>query len=372
MKNLKQKFRKRQLGYAFALVLAGGALLAGAAQHGGGFTHAAGSDTMYLSPSGGTHKVGTTFSVAIRENSNSDSVNAVEADLTYSTSKLQFVSTSLSGTAFGITASNTGGGGSISVSLGSVSAVTGDKLIATVTFKALAAGSGTVSVSSGSQVLSSTTNTNIVSNLTGGAYTIQSATTTSPPPSSGSGGTTTAKPPTTQSAKPSGSATPTTSIAPKNNPKAITIPNNAKVELNDQATIQTTPPTTGSGAKSVTKVAYYLNNKLVATVTKTPYNYSVNTESLRNGNYTLTSKTYYADGAIATKNTALIVKNPFDWTQFKLQLQHYILYIAVLVLLIGGAAWIYLRRGTNRWGGSMHTDFPAAGGTPPTPHVGIM
>jgi Bacterial Ig domain len=371
MKYTKQILRKRFFVYATAAVVTGGFMLVGSLQN--GETHAASSDKMYLSPSSGTHTVGSTFSVAIRENSNTDQVNTVEADLTYPTSKLQYISTSLSGTAFGITAVKTGGSGSTSTQLGTMSSVTGDKLVATVTFKVLASGSGSVTFASSSQVLSSSTNSNVLGSMTGGSYTLQAASTGSsgstskPPASSGSGSSTKLTPSVTTSTPSSSSSTPTTSIAPKDNPKPVTVSGNSSIELNGQATVQTTP--SSSSAKNVTKVEYYLNNKLVATVTKPPYNYSVNTEGLRNGNYTLTSKTYYKNGKIASKDTALVVKNPLDWAQLKLQLRHYVWVIIVAAIIIVDIVWTLLRRSEKKWLGSNHTNIPAPG---PTAHVGIM
>jgi hypothetical protein len=329
---------------------------------------------MYLNPASGSHSAGSTFTVQIKENSYTDMVNAVQADLTYPTAKLQFVSTSLSGTAFGVTASNSGGGGNVSIALGTITAVSGDKLIATVTFKALASGTASVTFKNSSAVLSSTTNTNVAQAFNGGTYTIPTATTPPPPtpsptpPSPSPSPTPSPTPSTTKSTTPP----PTTSIAPVNNPKPVTVPDNSKVELNEQATVQTTP--TGG---TVTKVEYYLNGKKVATVTQAPYNYSVDSTNMRNGTYELATKTYYQDGTVATKNTSVIVKNPFGWNQFRLQARHYFAYVVIAILLIGFGTWYLIQRRGDKWLDSHMGGTPTMGSgsgpdTTPTAHIGTM
>lgn len=330
---------------------------------------AAGNDSLYLSPASGTYKVGETLSVAIRENSYTDQVNSVEADLSYTAAKLQLVgSPSISNSAFKLQVVNSGGGGSISLTLGvqpangSATSVSGDQLVANVTFKVLASGVTDVVFNSSSAVLSATTNTNVASTMTGGSYTLQAQTV---PTSKGSttGIKTTSPPKTTAS-----STTSTMSVTPEGNPHPVMVPDKSTVELSGQASVQTAP----SDAGNVTKIEYYLNNKLVATVTHAPYAYSVDTKKLRNGSYTLATKTYYKNGQTTVKDTALIVKNPFGWTQFKLQVEHYALYGIIFILLVLAAVWWWTRNHPNRWLDSHNVPTTPAAGTPPQAHVGIM
>lgn len=111
-----------------------------------GSAFAAGNATLSLSPSSGSYKKGATFAVTIHENSGSTQVNAVEADLTYSTSKLQFVSIDTNSSAFDIGARGIGGSGSVEISRAkSGGSLTGDQIVAKVNFKALA-GSGSTSI----------------------------------------------------------------------------------------------------------------------------------------------------------------------------------------------------------------------------------
>jgi hypothetical protein len=111
---------------------------------------AAGSASLGLSGNGGTRYVGSTFSVAISENS-SDPVNTVEADLNYDTSMLQLVGTSCSTGAFEFAAPGSGSG----VTCGTATPKTGGQAVGTATFRALAAGSASVNFASSSHIYSS-------------------------------------------------------------------------------------------------------------------------------------------------------------------------------------------------------------------------
>jgi hypothetical protein len=104
---------------------------------------------------------GGTLIVAVYMNGGGNPINAVEADLNYPASKLEYVGLSYSGGAFGInTPGNGGGNGVITIQNGSVSPVSGSGLVATVTFKALAAsGSAAIGVSGSSNLINANTNT---------------------------------------------------------------------------------------------------------------------------------------------------------------------------------------------------------------------
>jgi hypothetical protein len=178
-----------------------------------------------------------------------------------------------------------------------------------------------------SVVLSSSTNSNVVTTRNGGSFTLTSAVSPSPSPSPSPTPTPAPTPSPTPTPTTKPSPTPTTkpatnstvSVAPNGNSQSTPLPGDSTVELNAPATVQTTPGVD----KDVTKVEYYVNGKLVATVDKTPYSYSVDTTKYRNGKYTLTTKTYYKSGKIDSSNAALVVKNPYSSRQFFLQLRHY-------------------------------------------------
>ncbi|HEX7633516.1 MAG TPA: carboxypeptidase regulatory-like domain-containing protein [Candidatus Saccharimonadales bacterium] len=109
-----------------------------------------------LSPSSGTYTVGDTVSLTITEDSSSEQVNSVEADLTYDPAVLQYQSIDGSGSAFtDLALVNFPSANAVNVSRGAFGATyTGPKQVAIVRFKVLAAsGSTSVSFASSSQIV---------------------------------------------------------------------------------------------------------------------------------------------------------------------------------------------------------------------------
>lgn len=166
--------------------------------------------SLYLSPASSTVVSGGSFAVALRVNSGADAVNAVQTNLTYNSAKLDIVSIDYTGSAFSIQAQQTLAVGSIQLARGTTSPVTGDKLIAIVNFKAKAGATGVANVqyAAGSEVISSTSNTNILTGTSGGTYTIGSAAIPTPTPIP------------TETVAP----TPTPIIAPSVTPTAMVVP----------------------------------------------------------------------------------------------------------------------------------------------------
>ena len=146
---------------------------------------------MYLSPASKTVNVGVKFTVAVRIDSGSVKVNAVQANLSYPASKLDFVSISAGGTAFPAALEESGGAGSVKIArMLPADSVKGDKLVVSVTFKAKNEGSASVSYIAGSYIVRSSDNQEEPSTKSPGTYTIKSSTSTQPPPPS-DGSTTT-------------------------------------------------------------------------------------------------------------------------------------------------------------------------------------
>lgn len=141
---------------------------------------AAGTATMSLSPASKTLNQGESFTVQIREDSGTEPVNAVQANLTYDANMLDFVSIDDTGTAFGFPLDESGGGGSVKIARMSIpDSQTGDQLIATVTFTAKTIpGATTIDFASGTAIVRSTDNVDILGSTTPGTYTIGD-----PPPS---------------------------------------------------------------------------------------------------------------------------------------------------------------------------------------------
>jgi hypothetical protein len=132
--------------------------------------------TVYFNPPTQGYGVGSNITIEIRENSGSTGVNAVQANFSYPTDKLTFVSADGSGSAFTTEAQSVGGNGTVTLARGIIGSLTGDQLIAKVTFKVNIAGTATLSFANGTALISSTTNTNIISSLAAdgtGVYTLQ-------------------------------------------------------------------------------------------------------------------------------------------------------------------------------------------------------
>ncbi len=350
-----------------------------------------GTDKIYLTPDSGTFLVGSNITVQVREDSGADMVNAVQADLKYSANNLQFVKADATGSGFGVEASDpntSAGNGVVSIPRGNTSPISGDKLISTVTFKVIATGTATVEVSTSSVLLSSDTNADIASQRLGAGYTLTNTPPPSPPPVvpptpptpppatppasnpptpppvsrpnpsptppsttrpvTGSTGSTT----TTKTTTPTTSST---TIAPTGNSNPLPLTSGTAVELSDPAVVQTS----SDSSASIKKVEYILNGKTVFVATTPPYSYKVNTTGLRNGRYTLTTKTTYDSGKVDSSNSQIIVNNPMNLTQIMLQLKHYAWVLILLALIAGGAIWFMFFRGN---GGDEFGDTDVSGG----------
>jgi chitodextrinase len=136
------------------------------------FSLAATPGTMSLTPATAQVAVGSTFTVRINEDSLTDTVNAVQADLTYDATKLEFVSADAANSQFTVQAQNDGGSGKVSIARGATTPVSGVQLVSTLTFKALAPGSTAISFANTSLLLTSSSNANILTNTYGATVTV--------------------------------------------------------------------------------------------------------------------------------------------------------------------------------------------------------
>jgi hypothetical protein len=336
MRLMKWAQRKRHFVYALTVIASGAILLTSSlvTQH----TSAQGTNSIYISPPSGNYSVGSSFVATIRVNT-TDTINAVAADLTYS-ANLQYVSIDGSGSAFGIDASSSGGSGSVSISRANISAVSGDQLVAKVTFRAVSAGTGTIGMAGSSQALSSTTNQNVIAARNGGSYSLQATATPTPTPTP-TPASPTPTPTPTPAAKTTTTNLPQTSIATQGNATTTPLPGDSTVELSAPATVETTT----DGTKQITKIEYILNGKVVTTDTTPPYSHNIDTTKYRNGTYSLISKTYYADGKVDSSKVSLVVKNPFGFKQLMLQVKHYAWLIIILLIVAGELFYLKFVRG---------------------------
>jgi hypothetical protein len=130
-------------------------------------SYAAGSANLAMSGRG-SRTVGSIFRVNIIENSGTDPVNVVQADLSYDSSKLQLAGAACNTSAFEITAP--GGSG---ITCGTSAPKSGAQTVGSVSFKVLAAGSGAVNFASSSHIYRSTDNADVwngAANLTSFAF----------------------------------------------------------------------------------------------------------------------------------------------------------------------------------------------------------
>ncbi|HUP26178.1 MAG TPA: hypothetical protein VM124_00850 [Candidatus Limnocylindrales bacterium] len=195
--------------------------------------------TLYLSPASKTVVNGTTFAVSVRI-STSETINAVQADLSYPADKIDFISIDPSGTAFDVGAPSSGGGGNVSIARGSTTGVSGDQLVAIVNFKAkVSSGTANVNFASGSAAVRLSDNANVYSGSSGGTYTFAApSTTTTPAPASSP----TPKTPTTNT-KPAAQASP--SAGDTTAPKFTVAPTVTNLSLRTATVIwQTDEPST--------------------------------------------------------------------------------------------------------------------------------
>ncbi len=147
-------------------------------------SYAAGNATLTLSSA--SVEAGSNVTVDLRMNSGSDPVNVVHTSLTYPTDKLEFVGIDSTNSALSKCVEHqsnpipnwcTGGNGKVTIVRyadpeSSTKSISGDKLIARVTFKALASsGTATVSIDNGSIVARSTDSSDILGGKTNSTIT---------------------------------------------------------------------------------------------------------------------------------------------------------------------------------------------------------
>ncbi|HSX45843.1 MAG TPA: cohesin domain-containing protein [Candidatus Saccharimonadia bacterium] len=137
---------------------------------------------MSLLPSSQNLAVGSNVNIAVREDSGTDTVNVAQVKLDYPNTKLQFVGIDYTGSPFDTNISQNVTSGQIDFVRGDLgTATSGSQLIATITFKALSAGSAGLtfgclfdanSCSDGNAVVRSTDQANVINSTTGSTITV--------------------------------------------------------------------------------------------------------------------------------------------------------------------------------------------------------
>lgn len=230
--------------------------------------HASSLDTLTLSPSSGSYSLNNSLVLTVTENSATDVINAAEADLSYNSSELQFVSAACSST-FSLSGQATGGSGSATLACATPNTtVSGSQTLGTVTFTVIGGGSSVVTFASTSSMVLASNQSNVWDGVTtGGTYTIATAPTasiSSPAPSTDVHGT------------------------------ALSI------------------ASTATDVIGVTKAELNVDGTLVATDTSAPYNFSLNTSGYKDGNHALTTTSFDAAGLSTTSAPITVFFNNGD------------------------------------------------------------
>jgi hypothetical protein len=108
------------------------------------------TSALTLEPSSGGYATGATVRVAVHLATGGNAINAVQANFSYPTAQLEFISIDTAGTAFDVGAPSTGGNGSVKIARGSLKAVNGNVLVASIVFRTLSAGTAKIEGASGS------------------------------------------------------------------------------------------------------------------------------------------------------------------------------------------------------------------------------
>lgn len=153
---------------------------------------AAGNATLSINPGVATYTVGETFTVKIYENSGPEQVMGVTADISYDKASLEFVSLDGNQSAFTTAMPSSAGNGVVKISRAIMgSSLTGNQLVASVTFKAVGStNKSMVNFMSSSAIAASGGRDLWNGNAAGASFTIKAPATsgggsTSPPPSGG-------------------------------------------------------------------------------------------------------------------------------------------------------------------------------------------
>lgn len=138
-----------------------------------------------ITPSSGTYSAGQTFTATIQVVPGSDSINAVEAELSFDTNALSVVSVAKTGSAFTlwpVEPEFSNGAGTITFGGGHTAPITSQSTLLQVTFRASGEGDASVSFSSGSVLAADGQGTDVLENSNGAVFTVSAADTPTPTP----------------------------------------------------------------------------------------------------------------------------------------------------------------------------------------------
>jgi hypothetical protein len=173
----KQQSRPSLTGLTAALVAAAaiGLAYAGtqAASHKPSTGGSTAGPTLYLSPSSQNFTIGQQYIVEVRENSGTTTVNALQANLSYPASLLTVAAIDSTASDFSVNAQSADLGGTIAIARGNVAPLSGDHLVGRVTFYARARGTANVDFTTGTSLVDSVNNQNVLAASPGGQFRIR-------------------------------------------------------------------------------------------------------------------------------------------------------------------------------------------------------
>lgn len=141
--------------------------------------------TLTIAPATGVYTTGQTFSVQVLVNTAGTPVNAADGTVSFNPRELSVVSVGRSASIFNLWTAEpsfSNSAGTVSFSGGVPTGYTGSNgSVMTITFKSLTSGAARVQISGGSVLAADGRGTNVLTNMTGGTYTL-SAVTTQPAP----------------------------------------------------------------------------------------------------------------------------------------------------------------------------------------------
>jgi hypothetical protein len=319
--------------------------------------------SFYFTSDASSYQIGDRFTVNVFEDSGTVCANVAQADFAYPANLLEFNGYSVTNSKFEAVVPTTLVGGNVSTIQyttrkecgtggATTSGVSGAQLLGTATFTVRAVGNATLNFQNSSIAISAADNrTNVAPGSSGMAFTL-----TAPPATPNPTPTPPVPHPVPRPA-PAPAPKPVTSVTPTNSDTSIPLENNDSIEVTTPVDVEPLP----IQPDGISRIEYYLNDKLVATVKTSPYTYHLDASKYLNGTYTMTTKTFYANGQSKSVSQKVVIKNPFGLTQAKLWVQKYILLVVLGLLLIGAAvaAWLIHRHGagpTNYYGDSSNED----------------
>jgi hypothetical protein len=121
------------------------------------------SASMNIMPSVSNISNNQVFTVSIKGNSGETNVNAVQATIAYPKDLVEVASIDTTNSAYKLDVISTNSDGKISIARGQIGGLTGDNLIANITFKSVKSGKANLKFIEETALLSSKTNKNIIS-----------------------------------------------------------------------------------------------------------------------------------------------------------------------------------------------------------------